>query len=105
MGERTSINHVDVSFLQNMTTWIFLPASVDIYFSNDDQQVFDKAAGFLNAVPMEQKESVVKHFGRDFSSINARYVKIVAKNPGPCPEWHPGAGGPSWMFVDEVVIN
>jgi len=105
MGERTSINHVDVSFLQNMTTWIFLPASVDIYFSNDGQEVFDKAAGFLNAVPMEQKESVVKHFGRDFSYINARYVKIVAKNPGPCPEWHPGAGGTSWMFVDEIVIN
>ena len=35
----------------------------------------------------------------------ARYISIVAKNPGPCPDWHPGKGGSTWIFADEVLIE
>ena len=35
----------------------------------------------------------------------AQYIKIMAKNAGPCPEWHLGAGGASWIFLDEVLIR
>jgi hypothetical protein len=29
-------------------------------------------------------------------------LKIVAEQFGPLPAWHPGAGGESFIFVDEI---
>jgi len=30
---------------------------------------------------------------------------MVAKNFGNCPEWHLGAGGKSWIFIDEITVE
>ena len=35
----------------------------------------------------------------------ARYIKIIAKNSGNCPDWHKGAGEKSWIFADEIVVE
>jgi hypothetical protein len=35
-------------------------------------------------------------------SFKTRYIKIVAVNRGPCPDWHLGAGNPTWIFADEI---
>jgi hypothetical protein len=35
----------------------------------------------------------------------ARFVRIKARNVGICPDWHPGAGGKAWLFVDEIVVE
>jgi hypothetical protein len=36
---------------------------------------------------------------------HARYIKLIAKNPGPCPDWHPGHGDASFIFTDELLIE
>ena len=38
-------------------------------------------------------------------STKARYVKVVAKNQGNCPDWHVGEGQPAWIFADEIVVE
>jgi len=40
---------------------------------------------------------------KEFVNLRGRYLKIIAQNIGVCPEWHPGAGGKAWVFVDEIV--
>jgi outer membrane protein OmpA-like peptidoglycan-associated protein len=35
----------------------------------------------------------------------ARYVKVIAYNYGKLPEWHQGAGGDAFIFIDEIEIN
>jgi hexosaminidase len=37
--------------------------------------------------------------------MNVRYIRVLAKNRGSCPDWHPGAGNPAWLFIDEVVVE
>jgi len=32
-------------------------------------------------------------------------VRIKAFNFGECPDWHLGAGGKTWMFLDEIVCE
>jgi len=47
-------------------------------------------------------------FLKEFSTntqTRARYVRVRAKNYGKCPDWHPGAGGKTWIFVDEIVVE
>ena len=47
----------------------------------------------------------VKNFDRTFDGIEARYVKVFAKNVGLCPDWHVAAGNKAWLFVDEISIK
>lgn len=35
----------------------------------------------------------------------ARYVKAFAKNLGEIPAWHPGAGSPAFIFIDEITVE
>jgi hypothetical protein len=34
-----------------------------------------------------------------------RFLRVQARNFGPLPDWHPGAGEPAWLFVDEIVAE
>ena len=47
----------------------------------------------------------VKNIEIEFPKTTARYVKIKAQNINVCPEWHKGAGGKAWLFIDEIVIE
>ncbi len=106
MGNIMPIQSISVGFLQNMTSWIFLPSTVSFLVSDSEAGSDFKSVGeFINSVPMEEKEAMIKNFNRSFSGLTARYIKVRAKNPGPCPDWHPGAGNPSWVFVDEIVVE
>jgi len=37
--------------------------------------------------------------------VSARYVKVKAKNFGTLPNWHQGAGGDAFIFIDEITIK
>ena len=38
-------------------------------------------------------------------NIKSRYVRVKGLNINECPDFHPGAGGASWVFVDEIIIK
>ena len=38
-------------------------------------------------------------------NIKSRYVRVKGENINECPDFHPGAGGVSWVFVDEIIIK
>ena len=40
-----------------------------------------------------------------FDSLAARYVRVRARYLGENPSWHPAAGRPAWLFVDEIIVN
>ena len=51
------------------------------------------------------KGSLQKDFKLNVKNLKARYIKIKAENYGICPDWHLGAGGKTWIFVDEITIK
>ena len=36
--------------------------------------------------------------------IESRYI-LKGYNLDQCPDYHPGAGRPCWLFTDEIIIN
>jgi len=48
---------------------------------------------------------IVKEFELKVKPMQARYIKILAKNTQYCPEWHLGAGGKAWLFADEISVE
>ena len=51
------------------------------------------------------KESKIKDFMADYDNALVRYIKIKSTNVGVCPDWHKGAGGDAWLFVDEIIVE
>lgn len=38
-------------------------------------------------------------------AARVRFVRVHAPTLGAIPSWHPGAGGQSFVFVDELVVD
>ena len=103
LGSIKLINKISVGFLQDQGSWIFMPEKVDYYVSNDGES-YQHIGTVKNDVDEHPGGARKKDFTLNFAT-KARYVKVVAKNRGVCPEWHPGAGNKAWIFADEVVIE
>ena len=39
------------------------------------------------------------------SVTKAKYIKVKAYNFGKLPDWHQGAGGNAFIFIDEISIK
>lgn len=103
LGEQTSITRLAGSFLQDQGSWIFMPEKVEFFVSNDGK-TFKSVGTVENEVAPDAEDAVIQEL-EIRKHLNARYIRMVATNPGPCPEWHVGAGEPSWIFCDEVIID
>lgn len=103
LGDVEHVNRVAIGFLQDIKSWIWYPREVTFDVSTDNL-TFDQVAIVSNSFPIDEYGA----FSQDFETpINrkTRYIKISAPNFGPCPDWHMGAGGASWLFADEIVID
>ncbi|MBK8498648.1 MAG: DUF4838 domain-containing protein [Flavobacteriales bacterium] len=104
LGRMSRINKVELSFLCDQQSWIFLPANVLIETSVDLQQWsrFDKTH-----IPQQQQKGAPYPFGLSCAvepGMQARYIRITARNLGDLPAWH-GSKGQCWLFCDEIVVR
>jgi len=104
LGKEIPVNSVQMNFLQNQKSWIFLPNLVEYSLSSDGKK-FHSINEVLNTVKGNQEQVFIHPFNFQFrTGTTGRYVRIKAKNPGKCPSWHEGAGEPCWIFTDEIVV-
>ncbi|MDT8402141.1 MAG: family 20 glycosylhydrolase [Bacteroidales bacterium] len=104
LGSLEDVSEVSVSFVSNVGSWIFLPEYVKIEVS-EDGTTFTDFAIIDNDIEPRQQDREIKEFSADGGPVKARYVRVFAKSIITCPQWHAGAGGKAWLFVDEVIIN
>ena len=104
LSETKKINSISLGCHQDVRSWIFYPKQVEYWTSNDDINYDYQGKVFANF-----SDKIEGSFQKDFTlklkDLKARYIKIKAKNYGFCPEWHLGAGGETWVFVDEITIK
>ncbi|HAA18857.1 MAG TPA: glycosyl hydrolase family 92, partial [Cytophagales bacterium] len=103
LGSVREVSTVAPSFLQDENSWIFFPTEVEVWISRDETEWESLGTQTLKATPRDPGTilEAPEFRARDY----VRYVKVKATNMGTCPEWHKGAGGKSWIFTDEIVIN
>lgn len=104
LEKAVDIRSVSTRFFQSVGSWIFFPKRV-IFSISTDGKSFEQVAEMVNTVPEDTPGLLVKEFSEDWQPKRARYVKVEAENVGICPDWHPGAGGKAWLFVDEIVVE
>jgi hypothetical protein len=85
--------------------WLrLLPVSVEYYTSKDGKK-FEQVANLVNTLPIDQYGGYLREFNADFPEREARYIKVIARSMGNTPGWHPGAGRPANMLIDEIVVE
>jgi predicted alpha-1,2-mannosidase len=98
------INRISTRFLQDQVSWIFMPAFVE-YATSMDGKNYEVLSIIYNDVPQDRDGSVIKDFKMMNIGRRASYIRVRARSIGVCPEWHRGAGGKAWIFVDEITIE
>lgn len=106
LGEVLPIHALETQLYLYQDAWIFMPKEVTWSVSTDGQR-------FVNLPPQspwgspfdrDPRQTVVP-VRLDKLDVTARYVRMTLTNAGPCPAWHDAATEPSWVFVDELVVE
>ncbi len=103
LGSAKAINSVEVRFLQSQVFWIFLPYHIQIEHSidgNNFELIYEDYPS--NDFSFEQK---IISYKANLDPLKSRFIRVKGYNIDECPDYHPGAGGPSWIFSDEIIIN
>jgi hypothetical protein len=104
LGRTRKVKSVAAGFLQETGSWIFLPESVEFAVSKDGTK-YETVAVLTHAIPQDLEGSVTRDFLKTGINKKVRFIRMRAKNIGICPEWHPGAGHPAWIFADEIMVE
>lgn len=105
LGEATPVHRITVGFLENQPAWIFLPKEIEFAVSRDGTS-YDIVMHFETEISATASSAHVEDFRAAVPVVTrVRYVRVIARNIGVCPSWHPGAGGKAWMFTDEIIVE
>ncbi len=99
----TKIKDVYISLLSQPSQWIIGPSAIEVMVSNDN--ITFEAFSNISLVPssdVNSNENLLIHLN---GFKKGKYVKISLNNGGNLPPNHPSSGNPSWIFVDEIVIQ
>lgn len=91
-------------FLQDSRSWILMPAKVEYYISNDGKN-FTLVNTVNNTIAPQDTTTQIKSFDTELNGTKTHYIKVKAYNFGTLPQWHQGAGGEAFIFIDEITIN
>lgn len=104
LQQQTQVSKISVGSIQNANAWIFFPKKVEFYLSPDETN-FRFVAETENDIDPLAPGVRFKDFSAKFEPVTARFIKIIARNPGNCPAGTPGENQPAWLFADEVSVE
>lgn len=104
LHQTETVSHLSLGAIQDQKAWVILPKQVE-FFLSDDGRNFKSAGVVRHQIPMQDEGSIIHDFELKLKPQKTRYIKVVAANAGKLPEWHLGAGGNSWIFVDEFMVK
>ena len=97
------LHNLSAGFLQDAKSWIWMPREVVFSVSSDGVNYRNIAT--IQSPVAENDLEIQTWECSTPAKTRARYVKVFAKNFGTIPEWHPGAGYPAFIFIDEITVR
>ena len=95
-----NVSTVEVGFLNEELSWIYLPKEVECFASIDGKEF--KQIAKIHAEEIKEQNRFIKI---EFPKEAMRYVKLKAVNAGKIKSGMPGAGEDSWLFCDEILVR
>ncbi len=98
------VSRISMNFLSDHVSWIFLPPEVIIEISGNGEEFVTVASRKFETTVFNQ-DIIPVYIEFEFPPVTASKLRITARSLKVCPEWHRGAGQPSWIFIDEIVVE
>lgn len=104
LGTLTTISKVGLGCIQDIRPWIWMPTTIEFALSTNGTTFVP--AGSINVSHKPDDYAVQRFtFMKDLSPQKARFVRVRAVQRGKIPVWHPGVGGDTYIFADEIIIE
>jgi hexosaminidase len=98
------VSEVAMNTYISANDWIFGPKQFIVSLSEDGTN-FSPIFGQEIDIATQGENPKILNLKASFGSKKARFVKIVAPIFEKIPAWHYGAGQPTFIFVDEIMIK
>jgi hexosaminidase len=99
LGSEQPIGQVALGSWHEVYAWIHAPKQVAISTSTDGRTWTPYATV---TTPKDAKGRTVFHAA---AKARGRYVRLQVTHAGTILEGLPGAGSPSWLFLDEIEVK
>ncbi len=104
-----TVREIALSTLSDQQSWILHPNRVTCSISSDGLSFRD--VGTRALAGDHQGEDSIRAFSwsEDLTEQGSfgpvRFVRFQIEGTKRLPDWHPSAGGLSWVFIDEIVVR
>jgi hypothetical protein len=100
------IRSISVGMLKDIRAWIALPKTLEISIWYEGSSAWKTIDVLSMDNPLGEEAATRKEviFAHD-DKHPVKKVRVKFTNAGKLQEWHPGAGYPSYFFVDEVNLD
>lgn len=101
-----AMRSISVGILKDIRAWIALPKALEISIWYEGSTAWKTIDVLPVENPLGEEEATRKEviFAHD-SQRTVKRVRVKFTNAGKLQDWHPGAGYPSYFFVDEVWLD
>ena len=82
-----------------------MPREVSFAISDDGKRWRTVHVEAVEADALRSDRFVREIAWRSPKPVQARWIRVVGRNSGVLPARHAGAGHPSWLFADEIVVE
>ncbi|WP_184549732.1 GH92 family glycosyl hydrolase [Mucilaginibacter sp. FT3.2] len=103
LGTVKPVKQIGIGTLQDSNAWIVFPKYVQ-YWVSDDGKNYKLAATVNTKVDIKDAKPQTQEFIAPLN-IRTRYIKLIAKQYGPLPDWHENKGNQSYIFADEITVE
>lgn len=104
-NEARTINAIGVSWLKDLNSWIFEPSQIVIETSEDGISYRQAAEFVIRTATKGTEEKGLGSVAKSVVIDKVKYIRYTIRNQGVCPDWHLGAGNPTWLFLDELIFD
>jgi hexosaminidase len=105
LGEDKPIREVSANFYQYNNSCIFMPEIMEVLVSNAGDASTPLSIVLPKTTPQQRGKQIENLSIMRENPINARYIKLKAKNIGKVPDWHEAAGSDAWIVIDEIIVE
>lgn len=103
LGTPKQVKTVSLTALQDTRSWIIFPKYVAIQVS-DDNKNWRNAAQLNSKIDIKDLDPKTQTYTGEIN-VKTRYIRVIAKQYGPLPDWHESKGNPSYIFADEIGVE
>ncbi len=109
LGSPVAANEIALSTLSDERSWILHPDRLECSVSADGASYRDLGSRTA-AGDHRDEETIRTHLWENGPAGSGaappvRFVRFRVQGTKRLPDWHPSAGGPSWVFIDEIVVR